>query len=338
MLQLKYRKPEWRNQRGVQPSPGMCESERMAQSVIAARRGEFVLGYGACALASCLWGTGFFFGKIALTEMSVPHMVLCRFFFACVVLMPLVWVHPARLNGTEWRVLLLASFLGVPVQFLVQFYGLSLTTVSHAALMVGTMPVLLALAASLFAHERLDAVGWVALGGSTAGVALIVLGGTPATSDGGGPSIAGDLLVVLSLVVALAWVLLNKRLMLRHPPVVVTAYGILCGTAMLAVVVLTTRGTPPLHGVNARVWLALAASGVLCTASTTLLWNWGIHRVPASRAGVFLNLEPALGSILGVQLLGDRLGPFAWVGGGLIVSAAVIISTRGHSESAAILE
>jgi EamA-like transporter family protein len=72
--------------------------------------------------------------------------------------------------------LLLASFLGVPVQFLVQFYGLSLTTVSHAALMVGTMPVLLALAASLFTQERLDAVGWVALVGSTIGVALIVLG------------------------------------------------------------------------------------------------------------------------------------------------------------------
>jgi drug/metabolite transporter (DMT)-like permease len=166
---------------------------------------------------------------------------------------------------------------------------LSLTTVSHAALMVGTMPVLLALAASLFAQERLYAVGWVALVGSTIGVALIVLGGTPSTSDGRGPSIAGDLLVVLSLVIALGWILLNKQLMQRHPPVVVTAYGLLSGTAMLAGVVLATRGMPPVHGVSGRVWLALASSGVLCTASTTLLWNWGIHRVLASRAGVFLN-------------------------------------------------
>jgi drug/metabolite transporter (DMT)-like permease len=310
----------------------------MGQTPVAAGRARFVLGYAACAMAGCLWGTGFFFGKIALTEMSVPHMVLCRFLFACLVLSPLVWRHPARLSPAEWRVLLLASFLGVPVQFLVQFYGLSLTTVSHAALMVGTMPVLLALAASHFAHERLDAVGWAALVGSTIGVALIVLGGTPAIPDGRGPSIAGDLLVVLSLVIALAWVLLNKQLMRRHSPVVVTSYGVLSGTAMLALLVLATRGTPPLHGVHARVWMALAASGVLCTAATTLLWNWGIHRVPASRAGVFLNLEPALGSILGVQLLGDRLGPFSWIGGGLIVSAAVILTTRRHAEAAAILE
>jgi drug/metabolite transporter (DMT)-like permease len=312
--------------------------EAMTQSIIPASPGRYVLGYGACALAGCLWGTGFFFGKIALAEMGVAHMVLYRFLFACVVLLPLVWRHPARLSASEWRVLLLASFLGVPVQFLLQFYGLSLTTVSHASLMVGTLPVLLALGASLFTHERLDAVGWVALAASTLGVALIVLGGTPATAGGRGPSIAGDLLVVLSLVVALGWILLNQRLMHRHPPVVVTSYGVLSGAAMLAVVVLVMRGAPPVHGVSPRAWLALVASGVLCTASTALLWNWGMHRVPASRAGVFLNLEPAVGSILGVLLLGDRLGPFAWLGGGLILAAAVALTTREHPEVLAILE
>ena len=60
--------------------------------------------------------------------------------------------------------------------------------------------------------------------------------------------------------------------------------------------------------------MALAISGLFCTATTTLLWNWGIHHVPASRAGVFLNIEPALGSWLGVKLLGEHLGPHAWAG------------------------
>jgi drug/metabolite transporter (DMT)-like permease len=73
----------------------------------------------------------------------------------------------------------------------------------------------------------------------------------------------------------------------------------------------------------------LAISGLLCTATTTLLWNWGIHHVPASRAGIFLNLEPAVGSLLGVELLGEHLGPYAWVGGGLILAAAVALTARG---------
>jgi threonine/homoserine efflux transporter RhtA len=53
---------------------------------------------------------------------------------------------------------------------------------------------------------------------------------------------------------------------------------------------------------------------------------------------VFLNLEPAMGSLLGVQILGDRLGPLAWVGGGLILAAAITMTTSGHTEVAAILE
>lgn len=289
------------------------------------------LGYGACALAGCLWGTGFYFGKIALAEMSVGHMVLYRFLFACIGLLPAAVMHPARLKASEWRILLTASFLGIPVQFLIQFYGLSLTTVSHAALMVGTMPVILALGATFFAGEKLDWIGWLALAGSSVGAALIVLGGTRA-HGGGGPSLWGDILVVISLIVALGWILLNKKLMHTHSPVVVTAYGILSGTVMMAMWVVPHYGLPPIHGVSLKAWLALAASGVLCTATTTLLWNWGMHQVPASRAGVFLNIEPALGSWLGVKLLGDTLGPFAWAGGGLILAAAITLTTRGQQK------
>jgi drug/metabolite transporter (DMT)-like permease len=297
------------------------------------------LGYGACALAGTLWGTGFYFGKIALAEMSVGHMVFYRFFFATVGLLPAILIRPRRpgLNRKEWGLLLLASFLGIPVQFLLQFYGLSLTTVSHAALMVGTMPVILAIGATIFTHERLDWKGWLALAGSTSGVALITLTSTPGHSANG-PTIAGDMLVVLSLVIALGWVLLNRHLMHGHSALVVTAYGTLSGFAMLAIWVALADGAPPVHGISGQVWFALVASGVLCTAATTFLWNWGIHRVPASRAGVFLNIEPALGSILGVELLGDRLGPGAWVGGALIIAAAVVLTTTGSVEVDVVME
>ncbi len=295
-----------------------------------------LFGYGACALAGCLWGTGFFFGKIALAEMSVGHMVLYRFLFACPPLF-FVWRRP-RFTGRDWTLLLVASFLGIPVQYLMQFQGLSMTTVSHAALMVGTMPVILAIGASIFSHERLDWTGWVALGGSTAGVSMIVLGGGHSSAAGRGPSLAGDLLIVVSLLIALAWVLLNKHLMQGHSPLAVTAYGLLTGTAMLAVWVIFRDGLPPVHGVSMKTWLALAASGLLCNAAAMLLWNMGIHRVPASRAGVFLNIEPALGSILGVKLLGERLGPLAWVGGGLILAAAITLTSGGKGVEEVVVE
>jgi drug/metabolite transporter (DMT)-like permease len=313
------------------------------------------LGYGACALAGCLWGTGFYWGRIAMNEMSVEHMVLYRFLFASLGMLPLVIANRNRFHLTvsETCTLLISAAFGIPIQFLLQFHGLALTTVSHASLMVGSMPVLLAAAAALFAGERLDWIGWLALAGSTAGAALIVLGGKRGPAAHGQPSLAGDLLVVASLVTALAWILLSKRLMETHSPPVVTSYTILAGTAMLAAIVLgpwllnpithANAEPPPLAHLTALVWVALVLSGLFCTALTTLLWNWGIHHVPASRAGVFLNIEPALGSWLGVRLLGEHLGPYAWAGGALILAAAITLTTRTHqpgsvSEPAIILE
>lgn len=285
------------------------------------------LGFGACAAASALWGCGFFFGKIAMREMSVGHMVLYRFGFAVLAMVPLLVTHPPKFNRKEWAVLLFASFLGVPVQFLLQFYGLSLTTVSHAALMVGTMPVILAVGATLWAHERMDLVGWLALAGSTCGAALIALGHVP----GGGSSLTGDLCVVLSLAIALFWILANKQLMERQSAIAVTVYGQAAGTAMLLVWVPLQYGIPPVAGISWKAWVALAASGFLCTAATTLLWNWGMTQVPASQAGVLLNMEPLIGSLLGVLVLGERLGPSAWAGGALILLSAATLTTRSKT-------
>ncbi len=322
----------------------MCDIGRMVPAN--APRDRTALGFAACAAAGCLWSTGFYFGKIALRQMGVGHMVLYRFLFACLGLLPILLRksggNAAGLSASEWRALLLASFLGVPVQFLIQFWGLKLTNVSHACLMVGTMPVILAVGATIFSHERLDKVGWLALFGSTAGVGLIVISGVGGahmqTQAASSSSLAGDLLVVGSMFVALGWILINQRLMKSHSPLLITAYGVFSGTGMLAAWVLVVDGAPPVRGISLNVWLALAASGILCTATTTLLWNWGIHHVPASRAGVFLNIEPALGSALGMKLMGDRLGPLTWVGGILIVAAAVLLTSRGGVEAEGVLE
>ncbi len=308
------------------------------------------LGYGACALAGCLWGTGFYFGRLALDEMAVEWMVLYRFLFAALGMLPVMLLHRGgrlRLSASELRVLLLCSVLGVPLQFLLQFHGLARTTVSHASLMVGAMPVLLAAAAAMFARERLNWLGWTALCGSTVGAALVTLGGNRSASGNEIPSMTGDMMVIVSLIIALAWILLSKKLMETHSPPVVTAYTILAGSGMLVLWVVgqwlasplthANMTPPPFANVSMTAWAALAASGLLCTATTTLLWNWGIHHVPASRAGVFLNIEPVVGSVLGVQLLGEHLGPFAWFGGSLILGAAVTLTMHQHEPGPAVI-
>lgn len=88
-------------------------------------------------------------------------------------------------------------------------------------------------------------------------------------------------------------------------------------------------GRTPGLGLTAVSWVSVLVLGLGCSAATYALWNWGLGRVPASRGGVFLNLEPLVGALLGVLVLGDAWGLGTVVGGALIVGAAVVVS-RGR--------
>ncbi len=287
-------------------------------------------------MAGCLWGTSFLCGKIAFRELNVAHMLLYRFLIASAGLAPIAWLRldrrPPAASIPLAIPLLAAALFGVPIQFLVQFSGVARTTVSHASLMIGTLPMLLALAAIIFMGERLDRRGWLAIVASTVGVGLITLSAPAASgSTNGGPTLIGDGLVLLSLFAAVFWVIVSKRLLEVYPPLLISSGVLWIGTAMLVIWVLLTEGPPPVH-LAPITWIALIFTGLFGTSATVVLWNWGLSRVPASHAGVFANLEPAIGAILCVTVLHETLGHLALTGGLLIIGAAIVMSigTQPH--------
>ena len=79
--------------------------------------------FAALATAGCLWGTGFLFGKWALTELSVRQYVLYRFVFASIGFAPITWRAmrnvETRIARQDYSLIFVAALLGVPVQFLI---------------------------------------------------------------------------------------------------------------------------------------------------------------------------------------------------------------------------
>ena len=109
---------------------GVCES-RIRMTLQGSSRGQLrFLGFGACALAGTLWGTGFYFGRIALDAMNVEPMVLYRFLFACLGITPAILGSRERLTAGEWRTVLMTAAFGIPIQFLLQFHGLGISSLA----------------------------------------------------------------------------------------------------------------------------------------------------------------------------------------------------------------
>ena len=298
-----------------------------------ARRRDAPIAFAALALAGTIWGASFVLGKVALVELSVPHLMLYRFVFASLGFVPLLIRARPRFRRSDWRIIALAAVMGVPVQFLMQFEGLARTTASHAALMIGTAPVLVAIAAFVFFRERLRPVAWVALLASTVGVALIVMyTGNIAPMAGSQPTLAGDMLVLISMFAAVVWILASKQLMTRHSPLAVSGVVTITGTIALAAWVFGHDGLPPTQ-LSTSTWLAIGALGLLATTLSTVLWNWGLAHTGAGKAGAFINLEPVVGAVLGVWLLHDSLGPTAVLGGAMIVVGALVVGLQRNDQT-----
>lgn len=289
-----------------------------------------ILATVSLAAAGCLWGTGFLFGKIAFAEMTVSENVAFRFVVGSIFLAPILFRRAKRFKFRDLCLLGFAGLVGIPVQFLVQFKGLQLTTVSHASLMVGTLPMMLALSSALFLHERLNPREWGVLSLSAIGAVLIALSGSH-TSQASSPTAKGDLLVLVSMIAAVVMILTTKRLMSEYDPLQVTAAMIVIGTVLLLIFVAVSQ--PVRFHFSIKAWIAVAAQGLLATAMAYVLWNWGLARVSASRAGVFLNMEPLVGAILGVAFLRESLGSLAMLGGGMIIGSAVYFTKRSHGEN-----
>lgn len=293
------------------------------------RRQDAPLAFASLAAAGTIWGASFVLGKIALLQLSVPHLMLYRFIFASIGFVPLLLYSRPGLERHEWGTVALASVIGVPVQFLTQYEGLSRTTASHAALMIGTAPVLVAVAGFIFLRERLRPAAWLALLASTVGVALIVLkAGGPHVQPGDHPTLLGDLLVLASMFASVVWIMVSKRLMHRHSPIAVSGVITITGTVVLVAWVLARDGLPPTT-LPAGTWVVVAVLGLIATTACTVLWNWGLAHTEAGRAGAFINLEPVIGALLGVLLLHESLGAVALLGGALIVGGALVAGTQG---------
>lgn len=268
-------------------------------------------------IAACvIWGASFLFAKIALAELPVGHVVFWRFAIATALLAPFA-ARRGLPRGRDLPLFALTGVLCVPVSLVLQFEGLARTSVASASLVVGTGTPLLALAGAIFRRERLGRRGWLAVAVSTVGLAIVV--GLP----GPGRTGLGDLLVFVSMVVTTGWVLLAMPLVARYGGLAATAWILGLGSLAQLPLAWFLDGAPRIPE-SATGWGALLALGIFCTGLAFALWNRGLERVEASRAGVYINLEPVVGAILGVALLGDAMSPGLAAGGTLVLAASLL--------------
>ena len=266
----------------------------------------------ALAAAGLLWGTTVPLSKLALEWLSPGWLTVVRFGLAAAVL--LAAARRRDLRGAFRPAVLAAGALGYGGSVMVQNAGIDRTSVTHAALLIGAVPVLVAIIAAAWYRAVAAPVAWFGFVVSLGGVGLVTVGG-----GGGGATLAGDGLVLVSLLLSATVTVAQGRLLTGRDPITVTAVQFLGATLGALPVAALTEGVPAIpHG--AGPVLAVAALALAGTLLPFTLFAFGQSRVSAEVAGAFLNLEPLVGAIAGAVAFGDPVG-LAQVAGGLAIVA-----------------
>jgi drug/metabolite transporter (DMT)-like permease len=272
----------------------------------------------ALATAGLLWGTSVPLSKTALTGFGPGWLTVIRFAVAGLILMA---VLRPRLRDVRPALVIWGAF-GYGACIAIQNIGLTRTSVTHAALLVGAVPVLVAVMAVIFDRARVRPVAWAGFGLSLAGIAVV------AGSGGGSASLLGDALVFTSVLLGSGFTIIQGRLLPGQDVIAVSAAQFLASAALIAPIALVTEGIP---GPGPAGWStsAVLATAALATIGTVLpytLFAIGQTGVAPQIAGAFLNLETLVAALLGATLFGEAMG-VGQAAGGVALLAGIYLST-----------
>jgi drug/metabolite transporter (DMT)-like permease len=254
--------------------------------------------YLALTAAGLLWGLTVPLSKAVLGWLDGGWLTVVRFALAA----PLLALAGRRgLRAALVPRVVFAGAVGYGLVIVLQNAGIERTSVSHAALIVGAVPALVALVAALSGRGRTSPR-------AAAGFALALAGvGIVAGGSGGAATPAGDALVLVSVTLSATFVVVQPGLLRGRDPIAVTAVQMLAG-ALAATPNAALEGLPAAPAGPAPV-LALAALASFGTLAPFALFAFGQSRTSPAMAGAFLNLEPLVGAAAGALAFGDPFGP-----------------------------
>lgn len=276
-----------------------------------------------------VWGFNFSVVKFSLKEMSPFFFNAVRYTLA----IGTMWVILLK-NGQRIRLikedrwpLFGISLLGHFIYQAFFIIGLNMTKAANGAIMLGTIPIWIAIVSHFFFDEQLNRQKTIGIFTAFIGLGFII----GFRSDGfhfSSKSLWGDLLMLGSAFSFAIYTLYSKQYLKKYDTTELTTLSMTAGGIWIIFAGFPAFTTTHWLEISAWAWSGAVYSGVLSIAISYFIWNYGLKLVGAVRTSAYQNLAPVFGVFFGVILLKEDMNVWQYMGA-VITLLGVVITRMG---------
>jgi drug/metabolite transporter (DMT)-like permease len=286
--------------------------------------------YALLTLMVFFWALNFIIAKVALREFPPLMVAGLRTVLSGAFMWPLYLarsnrpLQPNRWTASDVPSLLAAGVLGVVLNQLFFVVGLSMTSVGHAAIIIGIGPILVLLIAASAGQERITPRKVAGLAVAAIGVVILQFGRESVR----GPSLLGDTFIFLAALIFALYTVMGKRLTGKHDSITINTFAYVAGAVVLLPLTAWEGTRHSLSGISAGAWLSVGYMALFSSVLSYLIYSYALRFLPASRVSTFSYLQPLLATIMAAMFLRE-MPAAGFLTGGTLVLGGVFLTERG---------
>jgi len=264
---------------------------------------------------------------------SVDPLVVAglRILIATPVLLVFARIHnrslPAR---SDLPLFAIMGFLGIFANQALYIIGIDHTTATSAGVLMPAIPVF---TVAIAAMSGVEAISWRKI----VGIASCITGAwsmldLSSLSFDGGASF-GNLLILLNGLSYALFLVLQRRILGRYPPLTVIAWSFVFGSLFVSFVSLPSMIRADYQSIPAGAMAGLGYMIVVATILNYFLNTWAVSRSSTSLVASYIMLQPVASAVLAGLFLGETIGIRESAGTLFILAGLAVVSRNGEKKT-----
>ncbi len=223
------------------------------------------------------------------------------------------------------KLILLSALFNPFLYFLGESYGVKYSSPTISAVIIATIPVFSAIAASIYLSEKFNRINMAGFILSFVGVIVLILG--PNLSFSTSP--LGVACLFFAVITAVAYALILKKLAsLYNAFTIVAMQNILGALYFLPLVLLFERNYLFQLPLQADMWRPLLMLAVFASSLAFVFFTIGTRELGVSRTNVFSNFIPVFTAFFAWLLVDEKITAAKFMGMLMVTAGVLLTQTR----------